>query len=124
MDLLAISGLALWLGNKTVITGDRRWFRFPGYFLKVYMRHTRRLIDGEITETVDVASVEVNKQYRSRGHFTAWLNEVQIIADDLKLVVYIESVLEPRLVHFLEKKNYQRVKASLPPCYYRNPLLK
>lgn len=76
------------------------WVTAPG--LSLYVRKSKR--DG--VECIDLAAVKAD--VTGKGAFTAFLNKYEP-----KYNLYVESILEPRLVPYLERRGYCRSGANL-----------
>ena len=87
--------------------------------IDVYVRRSKRLIDGNLVSCIDIASVEVNERRRGQGIFKAFLNRVEKAAASMNREVFVESILEPRLLYFLLKRDYTLVPNSIPPCVHK-----
>ena len=88
------------LGMTGKFSPRNEWLYFPDG--KVYLRNTKRVIDGALAETVDIATVEA---YTLRnGFFRSLLSAVETVARKHSKIVYIENVLYPWLVKLLEEK--------------------
>lgn len=87
--------------------------------IKVYVRRSTRYIDGNSVLCLDIASVEVLEKRRGQGLFKAFLNRVEKAAAAMNREVFVESILEPRLLQFLLKRNYTLVPNSIPPCVHK-----
>jgi GNAT superfamily N-acetyltransferase len=90
--------------------------------ISVYVRKSNRyLLDKKITSCLDLASVEVEERHRGKGIFTAFLSRFEKAAHDTNRVVYVESILEPRLREFLKTKGYAIVPGSseMSPSMYK-----
>lgn len=90
-------------------------------FMDVYVRWSKRYIDKQMIECLDFASVEVDERHRGKGHLTKFLLRFEEEAKRLNRAVYIESILEPRLVPFLVKRGYKFVPGIDPmnPSMYK-----
>ncbi len=83
--------------------------------IDVYVRKSIRLLDTESTTTtpcLDIGSVEVDEDRRGIGIFTGFLNRFEKAASKLNRAVYIESILNPSLQRFIERRGYQLVPRS------------
>ena len=87
--------------------------------LKVYVRITERYLDGERLPSIDIANVEVVRELRGNGIFAGVLADIEQIAQDTGRIVYVESILEPRLERFLQQRGYEEVPKAMPPCWFR-----
>ena len=89
-------------------TGSRysRWINV-GSFLQIYVRATSRFIEGEISNTIEIASVSIVKTRRSAGLFTdVILPTFESVAVKTGRIVFVESVQELRFQEFFKKKGY------------------
>lgn len=66
----------------------------------------RAFTPSQCAKTIDIASVEVYEQHRSKGFFTMFLSCVEELADQEGRAVYVESVMESRLAGFLIARGY------------------
>lgn len=103
---------------------NRKWLNYE--HMDVYVRkghHRGPHIESEestIFPTLDIASVSIEKKrYRSKGLFTKFITNAEELADKHRLNVYVESILEPRLIGFLERRGYELVEPSMAPCMIR-----
>ena len=91
--------------------------------MDAYVRRSKRYIDKQTMECLDFASVEVDERHRGKGRLTKFLLRFEEEAKRLGRVVYIESILEPRLVPFLAKRGYKFVSntdmTSPSPTMYK-----
>ena len=87
--------------------------------LRAYVRVTRHGTPKGVVPTLDVASIEVDEAHRGHGRFTRWIAKVEAMADQHNRTVFVESVLNPRLIPFLERRGYHA--DHVPCCYYREP---
>ena len=83
--------------------------------LQVYVRNGQRL--G--TTTFDVATVNVNESERGKGWFTAFLD----VLEGQGRRVYVEQILNPRLIPYLEKRGYKSVnyESMYKDCSLQEP---
>ena len=78
--------------------------------MDVYVRRSMRYIDEQMVECLDFATVGVDERHRGKGHLTKFLLRFEQEAIRLKRVVYLENILEPRLVPFFIKMGYKFVR--------------
>jgi len=99
--------------NKYVKTKhpDRAWLTDRS--LKIYVRVTRRYINGSILDCLDVASVEAPEKSRGKGMFTRWMDKAEALAAENGMTVYVESILNPRLFGFFQNRGY--VSSTVSP---------
>jgi len=99
--------------------GCRAWV--SGENAKMYVRLTKHMINEQFHYTLDVSSVEVDEAARGTGVFTRMLEGLEALAQGKGLDVFVESILEPRLIEFLRKRGYQEIAGMLPPCWFKEP---
>ena len=74
--------------------------------MKVYVRRSMRLIGTDTVPCLDLATVEVDEDKRGGGVLTLFIKRFEREAKTRRRGVYVESILEPRLIPFLTKKGY------------------
>lgn len=84
--------------------------------IAIYVRRSRRFITGKVTLCLDLASVEVTEKHRGIGIFTSFINRFEQAAKKLNRTVFVESILEPRLVSFLNRREYTNYQLSTDLC--------
>jgi GNAT superfamily N-acetyltransferase len=78
--------------------------------ISVYVRRSVRVLDATMPKLcLDIGSVEVEEKHRGMGIFTGFLKRFEEAAKQLNRAVYVESIMEPRLVKFLLRNGYQYV---------------
>ncbi len=84
--------------------------------MKAYVRKSYRVIEDQVEEKViDIANVEVISKYRGTGVYRSALPRMEQASKDAGFtVIFLESVLEERLLDFYEKHGYTRC----PPNAY------
>jgi hypothetical protein len=89
--------------------------------LRVYLRKSNRYLDkNTTTPCLDIASISVDENKQGQGIFTKFLDKFENIAKKLDRIVFIESILNDRLLKFLiEKRGYTLRKNSTPPSVYK-----
>lgn len=107
------------------------WIEIPHG--KVYVRLTARPIGKvrllgtpEWISCLDIASVEIDEEHRSKGIFKNWLKHAEQLADKRNITIYIENVLNDRLKKFFkynsEYHEFYDYNSRLPgelPCFVR-----
>lgn len=86
--------------------------------LHVYVRKGYHWTGSKLEWCLDLASIEVNKECRGLGVFTAFLETVEA---NSPLPIYVENVLEPRFAEFFDRKGYLSVSQSEDRCYAKQP---
>lgn len=105
------------------IESDRRngWMWCDRELVEIYFRKAFRIIDNQIVENIlDVANITVKYNYRGQGVFTSALQDIERIAKEKGFQgIFIESVLEPRLIGFLTKQGYRQIPAQYDVNFYK-----
>lgn len=94
--------------------------------LEVYFRSsTRRMPDRTIRPVLDLASVEVQSKHRGQKVFTGFLEELELLVDELGVPLYIENVIPQDFREFFQKRGYTELQEgdlSVSACFLReNP---
>ena len=110
-------------------TERNAWIDEP--HMKAYVRKSNRLLtvktlqNPTLTHTpcLDMATVEVDEDRRSGGVLTLFIKRFEREAKRLNRGVFVESILEPRLIPFLAKNGYAFVPHTCmdAPCMYKIP---
>ena len=89
--------------------------------IKVYVRKSIRLFGKEMYQCLDLATAEVDEDKKGRGIFTKFLKQFDQEAKKLNRAVFLESILEPRLLEFFLKNGYKYVPGTtdLAPNMYK-----
>lgn len=89
-----------------------QWLMVPG--LDVYVRRGFHLIEGDLTACLDLASLNATPMRKGIGtRFITAAHEMNPWR-----VTYIESVLNPHLVRWLDRNDWMRIE-SMAPSYYK-----
>jgi hypothetical protein len=75
--------------------------------IQVYVRRSSRIYEDRLYNFLDIGSVEVIEEQRGRGIFTGFLKRFETEAINLQRGIYVESILEPRLIPFLKNMGYK-----------------
>lgn len=87
--------------------------------IECYMRHSRRVIDGQIAQCVDVANVMTTPQ--RKGTFTKFMT----MLEELPINIFVENVLNESLTQWFTKRDgYKAIYATgdedkWPPSFVR-----
>lgn len=84
--------------------------------IAIYVRRSVRFINNEATPCLDLASVEVVEKHRGIGIFTGFLKRFEDAAKQLNRAVFVESILNARLVSFLARRGYVKHPHSVDLC--------
>ena len=100
----------IWMRNLELLATSNKkyngWLYFPEYYLNIYLRITKRYINGTFHNSIDLATISVDEDCRNQGHFTRFLNHVEQVADKSGRIVYIESIVNKQFKKFLLKSGY------------------
>ncbi|MEM1166475.1 MAG: hypothetical protein AAGI30_09330 [Planctomycetota bacterium] len=77
-----------------------------GRSLVMRCRKEIRPIAGYLSRMVVLSTIEVEPAQRGRGHFSAFLEEAEPIADRFDMLLVVEQVINARLAWFLERREY------------------
>lgn len=89
--------------------------------LNAYLRVTKRYIDGEHANTLEVANVAVDEDVQGKGIFKKFLEIIEHLAKKYNRLVYIESVLNDFLIDKLPTYGYKQLPNSEPPTFIKQP---
>ncbi|MGP8442374.1 hypothetical protein ACT2E5_09595 [Burkholderia vietnamiensis] len=85
---------------------ERRWFNLGGRG-ELYLRRSRRILENEECEGLDIANVGVKKKYRRNGVFSNAVSVVEEAAARMALgYVHVEAIMNPVLIPALQKRGY------------------
>lgn len=96
----------------------RGWFENDEDGYKVYLRITKRHINGQRRDSVDLATIEVLPEFQGKGIFSAILAACENEARSRGAVVFVESVLSNIVVDKLLKEGYHELIDS-PNCFWK-----
>lgn len=98
----------------------RAWLNFD--FGEVYVRNAlRRSPDAKFVRTLDIANINVEQSQQGQGKFTQWLAEVEKIASERNIPLFIENVGHPRFQNFFLKRGYVLHTHTQDSCFWKNP---
>lgn len=85
-------------------------------FIDVYVRKSKRIIDGKMVDCFDVASVSVQEDQQGKGLFTDFM---RMVIERMDCCIYVESILNPAVERICESlgftvvRNFEDVNAYL-----------
>ena len=98
----------------------RAWLNFD--FGQIYVRNAfRRSPDAKFVRTLDIANIDVDPIHQGQGKFTQWLVEVEKIATEHNLPLFIENVGHSRFQNFFLKRGYVLHTHTQDSCFWKNP---
>jgi GNAT superfamily N-acetyltransferase len=80
--------------------------------IEVYVRKSMRVIGNTTHPCLDIGSVEVREERRGQGTFKAFLSRFEKKARELNKWVYVESILNRRLLTYLATQGYELVPGT------------
>lgn len=109
--------LSYWLPklNDPEIMFWNQWLRYLEG--DVYIRVSQRTFGGVQHKCIDVSNVGWPVHRRGQGRFGSMLT---LIRSECQFPIFVENVLEPRLVPYLERRGFTRVNQydeESPPCF-------
>lgn len=84
--------------------------------MSIYLRKATRVIANKTCKTFDIASLEVEEEYRGKGLFTAWLAGLTLDKFDY---IYVENVLKEAFKSKLLRSGFTELCEETSPCFYR-----
>lgn len=82
---------------------DNKWFHDPN--IDIYLRKTKRIVDGQFLQTLDIANISVHDT--GIGFFTELLGQIEEFCKDSPIEnIFIENVMTDRFCHFFVKRGY------------------
>jgi GNAT superfamily N-acetyltransferase len=93
-------------------------------FMEVYVRKAHHAIDGGVRSTFDIVRCEVFEEGRGQGIFTAWLDYAEALLAGRFECIYLENILNERLLPFYTKRGYILIPdvtgyGGAFPCMYK-----
>lgn len=85
----------------------------------VYLRVTSRIIEGKMTPTIDIGTIEVFEEKQGQGIFSRLLKNIETIADRNGRTVFVESIINPDLTRSLVKRGYALSGDDFSPNAFR-----
>lgn len=86
-----------------------KWIRSD--VLKIYVRKSKRLLEGQHMDCIDLASMEViEEENYGKGIFTKFLEEFMKRYSEHN--IFVESILTKRFALFFERHGFKRTKES------------
>jgi hypothetical protein len=77
--------------------------------IEVYVRKSKRRINGELMDFIDVANVHVDEKFRNRGVFTSFLK--RLISEN-SFNIYVESILNSTVERICLKLGFLKINSE------------
>lgn len=71
--------------------------------MRMYVRKSKRLVDGKLLTAFDIASVSVCEEMRRSGYFKAALEVIHEICHDVFECLFVENVISEPLYEYFKK---------------------
>lgn len=102
------------------------WLYSQDRVLSIYLRVKPRNIEHQMLWGVDIANIEVDRNWQQKGHGTQLIETIH--AFNPHAFTYVELVHHPRLQNWLKRSGWIWDKQLNEPSYYRltsspNPIL-
>ena len=105
-----------------VVGHNREWCRFDPFFLNAYLRNTQRYRNGELVDSLDVASVEVDESERGKGVVWKFFDSVERATRHHNKLIFVENVLVESFAKALEKRGYEKSITGGIPSFWFDPV--
>jgi hypothetical protein len=95
------------------------WLRIGPY--DMYVRKGNHMVEGSVRLCFDLASIQRKEDGKcGRGQFKALLPQLIAKASTFRFeVMFVESLLNPKLETYLKSVGFQEVPGSCPPSVYK-----
>jgi GNAT superfamily N-acetyltransferase len=103
---------------QAFLSSGKRNEWISGDKMSVYVRNARHALGGALVHCFDIANIKVDEGWQNTGIFTQWLDYVESSVKGVD-AIYVESILNPILVPFLEKRGYLHEDVGGVPCMYK-----
>lgn len=80
-------------------------------YFKIYIRKSKRLLENNLLNCLDIASIEVFDKYKRKGIFNLIVHQLIMLNEN----IYIESIMNPVVCDVLEKLNFKFLSHA-PNC--------
>lgn len=92
------------------------WIESDNGVIRCYVRKAFHRIDNELKNTLDIANIDVAKEYQNRGIGSAVINKLHEL--NPFTITYVESILNPDLYKRLISQGWIDTNTD-PPCLYK-----
>lgn len=100
---------------STAMSGSRfsssKWF--DNEHINLYIRYTRRFVNGELINTIDIASISVPLEWQGYGVFSGILSSIETTYPTVP--IFVESILNNVFKQWLIRRGYVVVPNTDPP---------
>lgn len=99
-----------------------QWCRFDAFCIDAYLRNTTRWRNGELVDTLDIGSFQVDEDEQGKGNFTRFIENAEEAARFHDKIIFVENVLTEFVQKFFEKRGYDKAVIASIPSYYYDPV--
>lgn len=78
------------------------WLRFE--HMEVYLRVGKKLIQGRLTDCIQLANLQTPHKYQRRGTFDRLLREIRTVSTDVP--IYVEQILNRDFFNALMRRGF------------------
>lgn len=83
--------------------------------MSIYIRKSRRLIDGEMIQFLDLANIQIEDDYQNKGIYSNLMKKIVEKYPDYN--IFIENILNPHTEPILKKLGFKYTD-SVDRCMY------
>jgi GNAT superfamily N-acetyltransferase len=95
-------------------------YKFRAYHVTTaYIRRTERFLDGSRVSTLELGAIEVDERFQHKGFFKKFLKAFEALAMDHGCYVYVESLLNCNLYHYLIRNGYTLQPGTFPANVFK-----
>lgn len=82
------------------------WIYLDEYKLSLYYRINKRVINNEIISSIDLANIQIDREYQNKGYFSKFISELEQEISQFHIVIFIENIINPVLSNYLRNIGY------------------
>ena len=91
---------------------ENKWVFIEDLQTSLYYRVTKRFLEGEMRDTLEVCSVNIEPEFQGQGHFSSLMHMIEDLARKIGRAVLIESVLSDRIACLAESRGYCKLQGE------------
>lgn len=96
--------------KNELLLGSRRWISISD-IIDLYIRVTQMYVSNKREQFLVIANVSIKDHDQNKGYFTDLLNHLEA---NYTTPIYVECIHNGKLITFLEKRGYAKIKDSFP----------
>jgi hypothetical protein len=94
------------------------WICIDEISANIYVRFCTRIIDERRINCIDRANTSIDEKFTGKGYYSDICKVFEKVAKELKLLLYVESVLNDIVEQKLKKEGY--IKYPFSNSYYKD----